>query len=56
MYEFLMYIQIFIPVKAAFFLEGIQRSSLIGKNPNKQNKTGILMKVAANLIIIASCL
>ena len=32
-----MYIQIFILVKAAFFLEGIQRSSLIakGKQTNK---------------------
>ena len=33
--KILMYIQIFILVKAAFFLEGIQRSSLIIKNPNK---------------------
>ena len=33
--ETIMYIQIFILVKAAFFLAGIQRSSLIIKKLNK---------------------
>ena len=51
-----MSIQIFIPVKAAFFLEEIQRSSLIIKTPNKQSKTGVLMILAKNLVIIASSL
>ena len=37
--EVVMYIQIFIFVKAAFFSEGIQQSNLIIKNPNKQSKT-----------------
>ena len=37
--EFLMYIQIFVLAKTAFFLEGIQRSSLILKKPIKQSKT-----------------
>ena len=35
--ETLMYIQIFILIKAALFLEGCQRSSLINKR-NKQTK------------------
>ena len=43
--EILMYIQIYIHVKAASFLEGIQRSSLIIKKTNKQSKTSILIKV-----------
>ena len=42
--EILMYIQIFIFVKTAFILEGIQQSSFIVKKTNKQNKTSILMK------------
>ena len=49
-------IQIFILVKAAFFLEGIQLSSLILKKSNKQIKTDILMEVTKNLVIIASSL
>ena len=36
--EILMYIQIFILVKAAFLFEGIQLSCLIIKKPNKQSK------------------
>ena len=43
-----MYIQIFILVNAAFFLEGIQRSSLIIKKSNKQSKIDILMKLPKN--------
>ena len=42
--EILMYIQIFIFVKTAFILEGIQQSSFVVKKTNKQNKTSILMK------------
>ena len=49
-------IQILILVKAAFFLEGIQRSSLIIKKSNKQIKTGILMKLMKNSVIIATSL
>ena len=33
--QIIMYVQIFILVKAAFFLQGIQRSSLIIKKPTK---------------------
>ena len=47
--EILMNIQIFILVKVAFFLEGIQRSSSI---TNKQSNPGILMKLTRNLVII----
>ena len=49
-------IQIFILVKAAFFLEGIQRSSLIIKKSDKQIKTGISMKLTKNSVIIAASL
>ena len=48
--ETIMYIQIFILVKAAFFLAGIQRSSLIIK------KTEQSMKLPKNLVIIAKSL
>ena len=41
---------IFILVKAAFFLEGGQRSSLINRKPNKQSKIDIWMKLTNNLI------
>ena len=51
-----MYIQLYILVKAAFSLEGIQRSCLIIKKTNKQSKAGILMKLTKNLVIIASSL
>ena len=51
--EFLMYIQIFVLAKTAFFLEGIQRSSLILKKPIKQSKTDVLIKLTKNLVIIA---
>ena len=49
-----MYIQIFILVRAAFFLERVQRSTLIIKKPNKQSKAGILIKIMKNLATIAS--
>ena len=49
--EILMYIQIFILVETAFSLEGIQRSSLIIKNTNKDS---ILIKIMKNLAIISS--
>ena len=52
--EILMYILIFILVKAAFSLEGFQRSSLIVKKPNKQSKIGILMKRTKKLVVIVS--
>ena len=42
----------FILVKADFFLEGIQGSSLIIKNSNKQIKTSILIKLIKNSVII----
>ena len=41
----------YIFMNAAFYLEGIQRSSLIIKKMNKQSKTGILMKLTTNLVI-----
>ena len=43
-----MYIKIFILVKPAFLLEEIRQSS--------KNKTDILMKLAKDLVIIASSL
>ena len=46
--KIIMHIKIFILVKPAFFLEEIQQSS--------KNKTGILMKLAKDLVIIASSL
>ena len=49
-------IQIFILVKAPFLSEGIQRSSLIIKKSDKQIKTGILMKLTKNSVIIATSL
>ena len=49
----LRYIQIFFLVKVAFFVVGIQRPSLIIK---KQSKTGILIKLTKDLVIIASSL
>ena len=50
-------IHIFILVKVAFFLERIQRSSSIAKKSNKQmKKTGILMKLRKNSVIIAKSL
>ena len=52
--QIIMYVQIFILVKAAFFLQGIQRSSLIIKKHTKQSKTFILMKLTKNLVHIAS--
>ena len=46
--------QIYILVKVTFFLERIQQSSLIIKKSNKQiKKTGILMKLTKNSVIIA---
>ena len=52
--EILVYIQIFILVKAAFSLEGFQRSSLIVKKPSKQSKIGILIKRTKKLVVIVS--
>ena len=49
----LRYIQIFFLVKVAFFEVGIQRPILIIK---KQSKTGILIKLTKDLVIIASSL
>ena len=48
--------QIFILVKAAFFLERIQRSSLIIKKSNKQIKTGILKGLTKSSVIIVTSL
>ena len=45
---------IFIFVKAAFFLEGVQRSSLIDRKPRKQSKIDIWMKLTNNLINASS--
>ena len=49
-----MYIQIFILVKAALFLEGSQRSSLINRKTNKQSKIDVWMKLTKNLINASS--
>ena len=49
-----MHIQIFILVKAALFLEGSQRSSLINRKTNKQSKIDVWMKVTKNLINASS--
>ena len=54
--EILVYMKVFISVKAVFILEGIQRSTLIIKKTNKEMKTDILMKLSKNLLIIASSL
>ena len=54
--EILNVIQIFILAKATFFLEGIQRSSLITKKSDKQIQTGILIKLTKNSVIIATSL
>ena len=51
--EILIYIQIFILVKAALFLAEIYWSSLI---INKWAKTGILMKITKKMVITASSL
>ena len=51
-----MYIPNMYLLKAAFFLEGIQKSSLIiKKTPNKQSKTD-MMKLSTDLVITASSL
>ena len=50
--EILMYTQIYVLVKAAFFLEGIQRSSLIIKKKNKKSKTSILTELTKNLVTL----
>ena len=52
--EISVYIQMFILVRVAFFLEGIQTIQFSHKKNNK--KTGILMKPTKNLVIIASSL
>ena len=49
-----MYIQIFILVKAALFLQGSHRSSLINRKTNKQSKIDIWMKLTKNLINASS--
>ena len=49
-----MYLQIFILVKAALFLEGSQRSSLINRKTNKQSKIDVWMKLTKNLINASS--
>ena len=50
-----MYIQIYILVKAAFFLEGIQQSSLTINKTNEQSQTVTLMKLTKNLVISSIC-
>ena len=47
-----MYTQMYVLVKAAFFLEGIQRSSLIIKKKNEKSKTSILTKLTKNLVTL----
>ena len=41
-------------MKVAFFLEGVQRSSLIDRKPSKQSKIHIWMKLTNNLINASS--
>ena len=50
--EIIIYIQTFILVNTAFFLEVIQRSSLVIKKLNKQSKTDMLIKLTKNLVTI----
>ena len=40
--------------RAAFFLKGIQTTQFHHKKTKKHSKTGILMKLTKNLVIIAS--
>ena len=47
--EIFKYFQMFIIVRAAIFLEGIQAIQFYHKKKNKQINTGILMKLTKNL-------
>ena len=51
-----MYIQTSNFVKAAFFLEGFSTTQFKHKKTNKQSKTGIMIKLTKNLVIIAGSL